>query len=151
MLHLRLQPLLIVVFLLGTGLWLLNYGWAEVRAAQRLDQSAVSVEGRIIGGDSQSLSKGGQASSLVVAYTPANHAMITKTFAVDGETYRAAQASNTVKVTYVPEEPQISRVTKFALFPFQFLMGLGAVMCLAGLFCLLKFVTRSGKAKQSSR
>lgn len=69
MLHLRLQQLLIVVFLLGAALWLLNYGWAEVRAAQRLDQSAAVVEGRVVGSDSPPLSKGGQASSLVVAYT----------------------------------------------------------------------------------
>ncbi len=142
-----LRPLLILVFLLGAGLWLFSYGWAEVWAAERLDQSAVVVEGRVIGGESHALSKGGQACSLVVAYKPANHATITKTFDVDGETYRATQASGTVKVAYVPEEPQVSRVTSFALLPFQLLMGLGAVMCLAGMFCLIKVRVRSGKAK----
>jgi len=130
------QPVLVVVFLLGAGLWLLNDGWREEWAAERLDQSAAVVEGRVVSGHSQALSKGGQASSLVVAYTPANHATITKTFDVDGETYRAAQVSGAVQVRYLPEEPQISRVTKWAQFPFQLLVGLGGLMLLGGIAVL---------------
>jgi len=41
-----------------------------------------------------------------------------------------------VKVTYVPEEPQISRVTKWAPFPFQLIMGLGGLMLLGGIVVL---------------
>lgn len=134
--HLRLQQFLILVSLLGVGGWLLSWGWSEVRAAERLDQSAAVVEGRVVSGHTQALSKGGQAYSLVVAYQPANHPEITKTFDMDGPTYRAALASGTVKVTYVPEEPQISRITKWALFPFQLLMGLGGLMLLGGIVVL---------------
>ena len=51
------QPLLILVILLGAGLW--RVGWVQVRTAWRLDPRAV-VEGRVIGGGSQPLSQAGE-------------------------------------------------------------------------------------------
>jgi hypothetical protein len=49
---------------------------------------------------------------------------------------KAAQATGKAKVTYLPEDPQVSRVTDFAILPYQILIGLGGVMTLAGLSCL---------------
>lgn len=47
------QPLLILVFRLGTGLWRWRESWGQVRTARRLDPRAAVVEGRVIGGGSQ--------------------------------------------------------------------------------------------------
>jgi hypothetical protein len=44
------QPLLILVFLLGAGLWRWRAGWGQVRTARRLDPRAAVVEGRVICG-----------------------------------------------------------------------------------------------------
>jgi hypothetical protein len=46
----RTQPLLILVFLLGAGLWRWRVGWGQVRTARRLDPRAAVVEARVIGG-----------------------------------------------------------------------------------------------------
>ncbi len=55
----RTQPLLILVFLLGAGLWRWRVGWGQVRTARRLDPRAAVVERRVIRGGSQPLSNGG--------------------------------------------------------------------------------------------
>jgi hypothetical protein len=44
------QLLLILVFLLGAGLWRCRVGWGQVRTARRLDPRAAVVEQRVIGG-----------------------------------------------------------------------------------------------------
>ena len=130
------KVILIVGFLVGVGIWLLNFGWGYVQTARRLDQSSAVVEGRVISSSTQRLSRGGQYSTLVVEYTPANHPTITKEFAVDSDDYESAQATGKAKVTYLPKDPKLSRVTDFAIFPFHVLIGLGGIMLLSGLFCL---------------
>lgn len=136
--HQRVSAALTIVVLAGGGLWLLGYGWTQEQTDRRLDQGAAVVEGRVIRSSTQRLSKGGQSSTLVVEYTPVNHPAITREFAVDGDAYRAAQATGRAKVTYVPEEPRISRVTDFARLPFQLLIVLGGVMSLAALAGLVQ-------------
>ena len=130
------KALLITIFLLGAGLGLLGFGWGHVREHQRLDQSSAVAEGRVISSDTRPLSRGGQSSTLAVEYTPPNHAAITKTFDVNGDDFRMAQATGKVKVTYWPEEPRVSRVSKFSMLPLQILVGLGLIMLLGGSFCL---------------
>jgi len=56
---------------------------------------------------------------------------------VDGGDFTTAQETGKAKVTYVPEEPQISRVTDFAALPFQVLLVLGGLMLLGGAVCLV--------------
>lgn len=128
---------LIISCLLGVGIWLLRIGWNDVQTDQRLERSSAVIEGRVISSTSRPLSKGGQSLTLVVEYLPKNHAAITKEFDVDSGDYRSAQATGKAKVTYLPEDPQVSRVTHFAALPFQILIGLGGLMTLAGLFCFV--------------
>jgi len=73
----------------------------------------------------------------VVEYSPANHAPITTEFDVDGGDFTTAQETGKAKVTHVPEEPQISRVTDFAALPFQVLLALGGLLLLGGAVCLV--------------
>lgn len=136
--------LLVTCFLLGSSLWLLSFGWGHVQTARRLEQNSTKTEGRVVSSATRPLSKGGQSYSVVVEYLPASHPAITKEFDVDSTDYKAAQDTGKATVTYVPEEPQVSRVTKFAVLPFQVLIGLGGVMLLAGLFCL-SHVVKSGR------
>lgn len=130
------KAILVITFLLGMGSWVLSVGWRCVQEDQRLAQSSAETEGRVISGASRALSKGGQSLTVLVEYVPAGHAAITREFDVDSGDFRSAKATGKVTVTYVPDEPQISRVTKFAVLPYQFLIGLGGGMLLAGLFCL---------------
>jgi hypothetical protein len=131
-----LQPLLITVSLLGVGLWLMISGWTAVRTDQRLDQSSVVTSGRVVDGATRALAKGGQSSTLVVEYTPAGQAPITRKFDVDGSTHRSGLGTGTVEVTYLPEDPQVARVVRFDPLPYWILFGFGALVLLAGLFCL---------------
>jgi len=129
--------ILIVSSLLGMGGWVTHFGWTRVQEDQRLVQSSAVTEGRVVSSASRALAKGGQSLTVVAEYVPKGHAAITKEFDVDSGDYKSAQATGRVTVTYAPEEPQISRVTKFAVLPFQFLIGLGGFMLLGGLFCLV--------------
>jgi hypothetical protein len=130
------KPLLIISVLAGVGIWLMAFGWNEVDVNQRLDQSTATIEGRVIDANTRELSKGGQSSTLVVEYAPGNQAAITKTFDVDGATYRKGLASGRAMVSYLPEDPRVSRVTRFAVMPYKILIGLGAVMMFSGAICL---------------
>ena len=134
------KAFLITGFLLGVGLWLTSFGWSYVKSDQRLNQSSAVVEGRVVSSSTYKLSRGGQSSTLVVKYTPPNHPPITKAFDVSSGDYQTAQDTGKAKVTYSPEDPQVSRVTQFEILPFQVLIGLGGLMTLAGLFCLLHAV-----------
>lgn len=141
---------LVTAFLVGGGLFLFYFGWDDLTTLQRLEQRSAVTEGRVIAKATRALSRGGQSSTLVVEYQPAGHPVITKTFDVDGPTYRAAVASGKARVTYHPEEPAISLITKFAALPFQVLVGLGVVMVIAGVFCAWH-VLRSGKRLSGAR
>ncbi len=131
------KAILISTFLLGVGIGLLSFGLMHVQTDQRLAKSSEVIEGRVISSTSRPLSKGGQSLTLVVEYVPKNHVAITKEFDVDSGDYKSAQATGKAKVTYLPEDPQVSRVTHFAALPFQILIGLGGLMTLAGLFCFV--------------
>ena len=131
-----LKPLLITTSLIGAGLWLIISGWTAVRTDQRLDQSSVVTSGRVVDGETRALAKGGQSSTLVVEYTPAGHDPITREFDVDGRTLRSGLESGTVEVTYLPEDPHVARVVRFDPLPYWVLVGFGAIVLLAGLFCL---------------
>jgi hypothetical protein len=132
-----LRPLLVIVFLTVVGSWLLVTGRNGVRANQLLDQGAAVVEGAVIDASTRALAKGGQSMTLVVEFTPLNRKPITRNFDVDSDTYRAALESAKASVTYLPQDPEISRVTRFAILPFQILAGFGAIMLVAGLACFL--------------
>ena len=138
--------ILIISFLLGVGGWVTHFGWTRVQDDQRLVQNSAETQGRVVSSAARPLSKGGKSLTVVVEYAPAGHAAITKEFDVDSGDYKAAQATGNVTVTYVPEDPEISRVTKFAIMPYQILIGFGGVMLMAGLFCLVHAVkTRTKK------
>jgi hypothetical protein len=130
------KAILTITFLIGVGIWLLNFGWTQVQTAQKLEQSSAVVEGRVISSSTKRGSRGGQYSALVVEYKPADYPAIRKEFDVGSSDYQAAKETGKARVTYLPEDPQVSRVTDFAILPYQILIGLGGVMTLAGLFCL---------------
>lgn len=132
----KIVKTVITVFLFGGGLWMLATSGSSILAEQKLQQSSAVVEGRVIDGSVRSLSKGGQSLRLEVEYVPAGHAPITRTFDVDTADYQAAMTSRKALVTYHPADPEVSRVTQFAMLPNWVVMGLGAFMVVAGLICL---------------
>ncbi len=138
-----LQVILIVISLCGCGVWLLGFGWMQVSAERRLAKMSAEVEGRVIGHSTRPLSKGGRSSTLLIEYMPPNLPPITKEFDVDAADYRSGVATGKAKVTYLPADPQVSRVTHFAVFPFQILVGFGGLMIVAGLFCLVHALIRA--------
>lgn len=144
-----LEPLLCVSVLLGLGIGLLAFGWSYLRTDFQLDKKSATVEGRVIDGSTRQLSsKGGQSSILVVEYLPANHAAIIREFDVDSTTYKSCLETGKATVTYFPEEPQISRVTRFDSLPYQILMVLGGIMIVAGMICVRHFMKRGKISSQ---
>ena len=136
----HLVAFLVAGFLMGCGLFLSYFGWNHLHTIQRLEQNPAVIEGRVVSKARRALSGGGQSSTLVVEYLPAAHPGVTKEFDVDGSAYRAAVATGKAMVTYLPEDPEISLITKFAVLPYQILLGLGLFMMLAGLFCIRHMV-----------
>jgi hypothetical protein len=131
------KAILISTFLLGVGIWLLSFGWGHVQTDQRLEKSSATVEGLVISSSTRRGSRGGQYSALVVEYKPADSPAIRKEFDVGSSDYQAAKETGKARVTYLPEDPQVSRVTHFEVMPFWVLIVLGGLMILAGLFCLV--------------
>jgi Protein of unknown function (DUF3592) len=140
--HARLKRMLITITLIAVGTWLLVTGWAAVDSNRRLDMGAVTVEGRVIDTATEKLSKGGQSSTVTVEYLPGKPPAITRKIDVSGSDYRAALETGKVQVSYLPDDPEVSRVTRFAIFPFQFLAGLGGLILFSGLFCLGYFIVK---------
>ena len=131
--RLCLRRLLVFGFLTATGGWLSATGWQAVGQCRRLDAESAVVEGRVIDAATRELSKGGQSSTLRVTYHPAGGSAITRDIDVDGTTYRKALETRIVEVSYLPQDPRISRITRFAPLPHGILAGFGAAMVLAGL------------------
>ena len=140
------KAILTITFLIGVGIWLLFFGWTQVQTAQKLEQSSAVVEGRVLSSSTKRGSRGGQYYALVVEYKAADYPAIRKEFDVGGSDYQAAKETGKARVTYLPEDPQVSRVTDFEILPFQILLGLGGVMTLAGLFCLAHLLMKRAKA-----
>ena len=140
------KAILISTFLLGVGIWLLCFGWNDVQTDQRLAKSSATVEGRVISSSTKRGSRGGQYSALVVEYKPADSPAIRQEFDVGSSDYQAAQETGKARVTYLPEEPQVSRVTHFEVMPFWVLIVLGGLMILAGLFCVAHLLMSRAKA-----
>jgi hypothetical protein len=134
------KPLLIISTLTGLGVWLLGYGWSQVEINQRLDQGSISIEGIVLDASTRELSKDGQSSTLTVEYAPEGGPLVTRTFDADRTTYQSALATGKAMVSYLPDEPEVSRVSRFAELPYQILIGLGAVMLLSGGICLWMFM-----------
>ena len=132
----KIVKTVITVVLFGGGLWMLATSGSSILVEQKLQQSSAVVEGRVIDGSVRSLSKGGQSLRLEVEYVPAGHAPITRTFDVDTGDYQAAMASRKARVTYHPADPEVSRVTQFAMLPDWVCLALGAFMVAAGFICL---------------
>ena len=142
----KLAPLLVLGFLLGGGTCLVVWSWQQVRTHQLLDRGAAVVVARVMKSATRSLSKGGQSWTLVVEYAPEGREAMTRRFDVDGSTYRAAIASGNASVTYLPSNPKIARVTRFAILPFQCLIGLGGLMLVAGVSCIIHLMRRRAYA-----
>lgn len=126
------------VLLIGVGLGV--FGWRSARTDVRLDRQNAVIEGKVIKGFTTTGMRGGIWSHLVVEYQPANHPSITREFDVDGATYKASLDTRKASVTYLPEDPRISRVTRFAPLPYQIVMWLGVCMALAGIIGLASFI-----------
>lgn len=140
----KLKAILITVTLIGIGIGLSVFGWSRVRTDRLLDQSSVATEGRVVDSRVYKGSRGGQWPTLVVEYTPAGQAAITRDFDVDSSTYQKALETGKVTVSYWPGDPRIGRVTRFTVLPFQLLTGLGVLILLAGLLCLHHFRKGTG-------
>lgn len=139
------KAILISIFLLGAGIWLLSFGWTQVQTDQRLEKSSATVEGHVISSSTTRGSRGGQYSALVVEYQPAGSPAIRKEFDVGSSDYQAAKETGKARVTYLPEDPQVSRVTQFEVMPFWVLIVLGGVMIFAGLFCVAHLLMSRAK------
>lgn len=140
------KPLLCIstVIIIGTGLMV--FGWSRARSDLLLDLRNAVTEGRVIDGSVSTGMRGGQWSHLVVEYCPANHAPITRKFDVDAATYRTSLDTRKATVTYLPEDPEVSRVTRFAPLPFQILTWVGGLFALTGVISLLFFMKSRAKA-----
>ena len=70
---------------------------------------------------------------------------LTRNLSVDQSTYRTALETRKVTVHYLPKDPRISRVTRFATLPFQLLIGLGAAILFTGILYLFHFMRKRPK------
>jgi len=140
-----IEPLLCIsaVIMIGTGLMV--FGWSRARADVLLDRRNAVIEGRVIDGLVSTGMRGGQWSHLVVEYRPANHSPITRKFDVDAATYRTSLDTRKATVTYLPEDPHVSRVTRFAPLPFQILIWVGGLFAITGFISLLLFLKSRAK------
>ena len=109
--------MLIVIALIGVGTWLLVTGWLAMDHGRRLDEGAATTEGMVIETFTEELSKGGQSSTVTVEFIPGKPPAIIRKIYVDGADYRAARESGKAQVSYLPDDPQVSRITRFATFP----------------------------------
>lgn len=137
------------VMVLGIGL--AAFGWTRARTDVRLDQRNAVIQGKVIDGFISTGMRGGQWSHLVVEYHPANHAPVRRKFDVDRQTYQSGLETRTSTVTYLPEDPQVSRVTRFSTLPYQILFWVGGIMALVGLVGLLCFLRTSAAAVSGNR
>jgi hypothetical protein len=142
----KFKAILIITTLIGMGVGLTAYGWNRVRTDRLLDRSSAPTEGRVVDSWVYTGSRGGEWPTLVVEYSPAAHEPLTRNFSVDPSTYRTALETRKVTVHYLPEDPRISRVTRFEALPFQILIGLGAAILFAGILCLFHFMKKPPKA-----
>jgi Protein of unknown function (DUF3592) len=147
----KFKAVLITATLLGIGIGLMGFGWNMVRTDGLLDQNSAATEGRVIDSSVYTGSRGGEWPSLVVEYTPTAHAPITRKFAVNQSTYQTALETRKVVVNYWPDDPRIGRVNRFETLPFQLLIGLGAMILLAGLFCLVRYLKWPSKAESPTQ
>ncbi len=142
----KAKPILVIATLIGMGVGLLGFGWNRVRTDRLLDRSSAATEGRVIDSWVHTGSRGGEWPTLVVEYSPAAHDPVTRNFDVNQTTYQTALETRRVTVHYFPGDPRISRVTRFETLPFQILTGLGGVILLAGLFCIVHYMKERSEA-----
>jgi hypothetical protein len=150
--HNILKPVLCITPMLVLGFGLMTFGWDRTKTNLQLDQRNASIEGKVIDGYITTGMRQGQWSHLVVEYQPVNHALIKREFDVDSRTYKEALETGKVTVTYLPDDPQVGRVTRFDPLPFQLLIGIGGLILLCGLICLASFIaarTKTTDANQS--
>jgi len=147
--NLELLLCLSTVLILGIGL--MAFGWSRARTDVRLDQRNAIIEGKVMDGSISTGMRGGQWSQLEVEYQPANHSPVRRRFDVDSRTYKAGLDNRKVTVTYLPEDPQISRVTRFSPLPYQILIWVGGIMGLGGLIALICFMKTRTKAREDSK
>ena len=143
----KFKAVLIITTLLGMGVGLTAYGWNRVRTDRLLDRSSAATEGRVVDSWVHTGSRGGEWPTLVVEYSPAAHEPLTRNFSVDSSSYRTAMETREVTVHYLPEDPRISRLTRFETLPFQLLIGLGGVILFAGIVCLHHFMKNRPKSE----
>jgi hypothetical protein len=143
--HHGFKAFLCITFLLLVGIYLMASGWTRLKTDHQLDQRSAVIEGRVIDGYVSKGMRGGQWSHLVVEYHPPDHAPITRKFDVDGATYRAALDTRKATVTYLPEDPKVSRMTEFAPLPFKILVWLGGIMIVCGLISIWHFMKNRAK------
>ncbi|MGL4401057.1 MAG: hypothetical protein ACRCXD_14400 [Luteolibacter sp.] len=141
----KAKPILVIATLIGMGVGLLGFGWDRVRTDRLLDRSSAATEGRVMDSWVHTGSRGGEWPTLVVEYVPTAHAPITRKFDVNQTTYQTALETRKVTVHYFPEDPRISRVTRFETLPFQLLTGLGGAILLAGFFCFVHYMKKRSK------
>jgi hypothetical protein len=117
------------------------FGWVCVKDDLQLDQNSKGIEGRVIRGYSHPLTaRGGEPLRLIVEFQPLEQLSITLESDASGTIVKAELTTGKVEVTYSPEEPELSRITRFASFPYQFLIELGGLMILGNLLCLRRFL-----------
>lgn len=147
----NLAPFLCMSTVMVLGIGLASFGWTRVRTDVRLDQRNAVIEGKVIDGFISTGLRGGQWSHLVVEYHPANQAPVRRTFDVDSQTYESGLETRTSIITYLPEDPQVSRVKRFSPLPYQILVWVGGLMALVGLIGLIGLLRTRAAAVSGSR
>lgn len=145
----KFKAVLITTTLIGIGIGLVAYGWNSVRTNRLLDESSATAEGRVVDSWVYTGSRGGEWPTLAVEYSPAAHGPVTRNFDVNQAAYQTALETRRVTVNYLPEDPRISRVTRFETLPFQLLIGLGGAILVAGLFCLVHYMKERSKIESA--
>lgn len=138
----KFKAVLIIITLIGMGVGLTAFGWNRVRTDRLLDRSSAPTEGRVVDSWVHTGSRGGAWPTLVVEYSPPGHESLSRNFSVDTSTYRTSLETRMVTVHYLPEDPRISRVTRFETLPFQLLICLGGAILFAGILCLFHFMKK---------
>lgn len=129
---------LVLIYLLGVGIGLTVWGLSEIRQLRLLAKDGIVAEGKVVDHSEGHYSKRSSSYRLTVEYKPGEGAMLRKSMAVDGHVYRAAVASGTVPLRWLPSDPEICSAGDPIRFPYYCILAVGILQCVLGVFLLCR-------------
>lgn len=124
---------LIVAFLAGDGIGLTAFGWNRLNLLEELADRGIEAKAKVLDHSVGQYSKRSASYSLTLEFSPDAHPTITKTMAVDGDTYRSAAKDGAVLVRYLPEDPNTCSAGKSASLPYQIVKVFGMILLGTGI------------------